>query len=277
MKISRSQTQSYWLYCLSWCWLHHCHHKLPLLCEKGSRPLTSLWSGWIRCHCTPPPTFFQHNSSNKIEFWDFLSKARWHLHAKVDDHTKSTIVPSTPSQFVSLDAIREKNQARHALINGSPPSFMATTKATNSYSLEFTKKVYSLKEGDGSNILGPWVSLCARATIAILSHPPIVEFRKWFFPQNNHACPCGHNRVETRAHILNDCSRFIYKNDDRMVIKHFACSLQTALERQVTSLNMCYRGVIECCSFIPAFSFLLLSLLLCLDQLWVIWVFYVSR
>jgi len=108
--ISQSQTQSYWPYCLSWCWLHHCHHKLPFPCGKGSRPLTSLWSGWIRCHCTPSPTFFFNcNSSNKIEFWDFPSKTRWHLHAKVDDHTKSTIVPSTPSQFMSLDAIREKS------------------------------------------------------------------------------------------------------------------------------------------------------------------------
>ena len=151
---------------------------------------------------------------------------------------------------------------------------MATTKATNSYSLEFTKKVYPLKEGGGSNILSPWVSLYARATIAILNHPPIVEFRKRFFLQSNHACPCGHNRVETRAHILNDCSRFIYKNDDHMVIKHFVLFLT---DNPGASSNMCYHGVIEYCSFIPAFSFLLLSLLLCLDQLQVICVFYVSQ
>ena len=53
--------------------------------------------------------FFNCNSSNKMEFWDFPSKTRWHLLAKVNDHTKSTIVPSTPSQFMSLDAIREKS------------------------------------------------------------------------------------------------------------------------------------------------------------------------
>ena len=37
---------------------------------------------------------------------------------------------------------------------------------------------------------------------AILNHALIGEFRKRFFPQSNHACPCGHNRLETRAHIL---------------------------------------------------------------------------
>jgi len=48
-------------------------------------------------------------------------------------------------------------------------------------------------------------------------------FRKKFFPQSNHGCPCGHNRVETWAHILNDCSRFI--NGDHMVIKYFVLFL----------------------------------------------------
>ena len=52
--------------------------------------------------------FFNRNSSNKIEFWDCPSKARWHLHAIVDDDAKSTNVPSTPSQFTSLD-LRDKS------------------------------------------------------------------------------------------------------------------------------------------------------------------------
>jgi len=71
---------------------------------------------------------------------------------------------------------------------------------------------------------GSSVSLCARATRAILNHPPIGEFRKRFF-QSNYACRCGHNRQETRVHILNDCSRFTYKTDVRMVIKHFVLFL----------------------------------------------------
>jgi len=40
-----------------------------------------------------------------------------------------------------------------------------------------------------------------RATRAILNHA-LIKFRRRFFPQSNHACPCGHNRLETRAHIL---------------------------------------------------------------------------
>jgi len=43
--------------------------------------------------------FFNCNSSNKIEFWDRPSKVGWYLHAKANDDAKSTIVPSTPSQF----------------------------------------------------------------------------------------------------------------------------------------------------------------------------------
>jgi len=51
----------------------------------------------------------------------------------------------------------------------------------------------------GLTHIGSLVSFCDRATRAILSHALIGEFRKKFFP---HACPCGHNRLETRAHIL---------------------------------------------------------------------------
>ena len=53
--------------------------------------------------------FFNRNSNNKVEFWDCLSKARWYLHAIVDDDAKSTIVPCTPVQFTSLDALRDKS------------------------------------------------------------------------------------------------------------------------------------------------------------------------
>jgi len=202
-----------------------CHHGLPFLCKKGSWPLTSLWSRWIHCHCIPSPTFLQPQQQQQIEFWDCPSKARWHLHAIVDDDAKSTNVPST---FTLLDALGDKSS------KACTDQWIATfnhrhSKGHNSYSLESTKRSVSnhplLKEGGWLNHIGSSVSLCARATRAILNHAPIGEFRKGFFPQSNHACPCSHRRVKTRAHILNDCSRFIYKNSDRMVIKHFVLFL----------------------------------------------------
>ena len=56
--------------------------------------------------------------------------------------------------------------------------------------------------------LGHSISLCARATRAILNHAPIGEYRTRFFPQETCACPCGQSNVETRLHILTECTRF---------------------------------------------------------------------
>jgi len=56
--------------------------------------------------------------------------------------------------------------------------------------------------------LGHSISLCARATRAILNHAPIGEYRARFLPQETSACPCGQSDIETRRHILTDCPRF---------------------------------------------------------------------
>jgi len=40
--------------------------------------------------------------------------------------------------------------------------------------------------------IGTSVSLCTRATRAILNHALIEEFRKRFFPQSNYACLGGY-------------------------------------------------------------------------------------
>jgi len=57
---------------------------------------------------------------------------------------------------------------------------MGTTKATISYSLELTKSSVSIKGGGWLNHIGSLITLCARATRAILNHAPIGEFRKRF-------------------------------------------------------------------------------------------------
>jgi len=74
--------------------------------------------------------------------------------------------------------------------------------------MTFVTQLSYIKGERWLNHIGSLVLLCARATRAILNHALIGEFRKRFFSQSNYACSCGHNRVETQAHILNDCSWF---------------------------------------------------------------------
>ena len=54
------------------------------------------------------------------------------------------------------------------------------------------------------------VTLCARATRAILNHAPIGEFRQHFFPAECTQCPCGHCQVETCRQIFANCRRFAH-------------------------------------------------------------------
>jgi len=130
------------------------------------------------------------------DFWDCPSKARWHLHAIVDDHAKSTIVPCTPAQFTSLDALRDKSS------KACTDQWITTfnhghNKGHQFLQLRINKKkriqLSYIKGGGWLNHIGSSVSLCARATGAILNHAPIGEYRKRFFPRSNLACPCGRN------------------------------------------------------------------------------------
>jgi len=81
---------------------------------------------------------------------------------------------------------------------------------------------------------GPWIenfgfsnSLCARATRAITNHTPIGEYRLRFFPREEFSCPCRVYPIETRHHILYDCTRFNkYWNPRRDTISHFVSFLE---------------------------------------------------
>jgi len=60
------------------------------------------------------------------------------------------------------------------------------------------------------SFIGESVTLCARATRAILNHAPIREFRQRFFPAKCTQCPCGHCQVETCRHIFANCCWFAH-------------------------------------------------------------------
>ena len=70
---------------------------------------------------------------------------------------------------------------------------------------------------------GQLVTLCARATRAILNHAPIGEYRQCFFPAECTQCLCGHCQVETRQHIFANCARFAHSPliDPSPSIKNF--------------------------------------------------------
>jgi len=75
-----------------------------------------------------------------------------HLHAIVDDDAKSTIVPSTPSQFTSLDALRDNSS------KACTDQWITTfNKGHQFLQLRINKKkcIQPLKEGGLSNILDP--------------------------------------------------------------------------------------------------------------------------
>ena len=79
------------------------------------------------------------------------------------------------------------------------------------------------KGGSWLTYFGQSVTLCARATRAILNHAPIGEYRQRFFPAECTQCPCGHCQVETRRHIFANCSRFAHSPliDPSLSIKDF--------------------------------------------------------
>ena len=82
---------------------------------------------------------------------------------------------------------------------------------------------------------GPWLqafshsnSLCTRATRAITNHAPIGEYRLRFFPKEEFKCPCGQYPIETRRHILYECTNHNgYWNPRRDTLNHFVMFLRS--------------------------------------------------
>ena len=61
----------------------------------------------------------------------------------------------------------------------------------------------------------PWLQtfgysnlVCAHTTRAITNHAPIEEYCLRFFPNEDFKCSCGNYPIESRRHILHNCTRF---------------------------------------------------------------------
>ena len=80
---------------------------------------------------------------------------------------------------------------------------------------------------------GPWLQsfghsnlLCARATRAITNHTPIGEYHLWFFPKEDFKYLYEYYPIETRRHILYECTRYNgYWNPRRNTLSHFVMFL----------------------------------------------------
>ena len=81
--------------------------------------------------------------------------------------------------------------------------------------------------------------LCIYATKAINNHTPIGEYRLRFFSREEFKCPCSLYLIESRHHILHECSRFnSYWNSRRDFLSHFVMFLETNLSAFAFSNNI---------------------------------------
>ena len=69
-------------------------------------------------------------------------------------------------------------------------------------------------------------SLCACTTKAITNHALIGEYRLRFFLSEEFRCSCGNYPIESKRHILHDCTRFNrYWNSRQNSLNHFVMFL----------------------------------------------------
>ena len=102
-------------------------------------------------------------------------------------------------------------------------SSLSKTEIDNFYSLATPRVVVGFLTGSWLSHFGQSVTLCARATRAILNYAPIEEYRQCFFPAECTQCPCSYCQVKTRWHIFANCSRFAHSplTDPSLLVKDF--------------------------------------------------------
>ena len=170
--------------------------------------------------------FFTQHPDTSIDFWDCPSKAQWSLHHLVHEDVTNTRIAAGRHPATLLDALHSKSTTfcldawRSSF---SHPSFQGrhflSLKGGNCKPLQSS---YT-KGSSWLSFIAESVTLCARATRAILNHASIGEFRQHFFPAECTQCSCGHCQVEIHQHILADYSRFAHAplTDPSLSIKDF--------------------------------------------------------
>ena len=137
--------------------------------------------------CSALQSFFCSSSSHRIEFWNCPSNAEWSLHQMVHNDVTNTRVAAGLYPVTSLDALCSK----------SVLSCLDTWRAAFNYTLVQWCHFLTLRDKNHNPLqpsyskggswlphIGQSVTLCARATRAILNHAPIREYRHAFSLQS---------------------------------------------------------------------------------------------
>jgi len=169
--------------------------------------------------------FFNINQENSIEFWECPSRLKWRFYQDVNKDSKSfNPTPSFPCK-ISWEYCKKIDS--DDIINQWKMTFQASDRKGRQFldlvddNLNIIKPVYT-KGGPWLQVFGHSNLLCAHATRAITNHAPIGEYCLRFVPNEDFKCPCGNYPIESRRHILHECTRFNgYWNPRRDSLSHF--------------------------------------------------------
>jgi len=158
----------------------------------------------LRLHFTTHP-------EGSLHFWDYPGDAKWSIQVDVHYDATRTQYPVEERMRTSIDALSQKNSKAY-LDEWTTEFLRGETRGRNFLMINTEEHKAATptyaKGGTWMSHLGHSISLCARATRAILNYVPIGEYRARFFPQETCACPCGQSNIETKLHILTECLRF---------------------------------------------------------------------
>jgi len=194
--------------------------------------------------------FFSRDPNNSIEFWECPSRLDWHLHKAVDLETKA--FNPTPVYPCKTSWDYSKKTECDDILNIWKMMFQASDGKGNQFLdlLDDNSCVIEpsyVKGGPWLQLFGHSNSLCVRMTRAITNHAPIGEYRLKFFPREEFKCLCDVYPIESRRHILYDCSRFnSYWNLRRDSLSHFVMFLKANpnafafLDNTYTSISRSY-------------------------------------
>ena len=174
--------------------------------------------------------FFSRNPINLIEFWECSSHLEQYLHKAINLETKASNFTLVYLCKTSWDY--SKKTECNNILNIWKMMFQALDRKGNQFLNLLDDNYYFIelsyiKRGFWLQLFGHSNPLCACTLRAITNHAPIREYRLRFFPRDEFKCLCGVYPIESRRHILHDCTRFNgYWNPRRDSLSHFVMFLK---------------------------------------------------
>ena len=174
--------------------------------------------------------FFERNTDNSIEFWNFPSHCNWSPHSIINKETKSFNLILILLCKLSWDFSR-KNECNNILNNWKIHFQASNDKGRNFLGLcDNNMQIISSLTYESSiwlKYFGYLNSLCVRTIRAIVNHAPIGEYQLRFFPKEKFECLCSSYLIKSRQYILHNCKKYNnYWNLRRNIIAHFTLFLK---------------------------------------------------